>query len=105
LRIHAAEAPCGSLHDSYPESVEVEDVRLAVYASFAGTGRAPEVDRLADRFSVSRQEIEQALRTLAADRHLALGADGSILMAHPFSSVPLGFSVMGTENRSGGLPG
>jgi hypothetical protein len=77
--------------------VEDEDVRLAVFASFASTGRAPEVDRLADRFSVSRREIEGALRALADGRHLALGADGSILMAHPFSSVPLGFSVMGTE--------
>ena len=34
---------------------------------------------------------------LADARHLALGADGSIVMAHPFASVPLGFSVMGRE--------
>jgi len=28
---------------------------------------------------------------------VVLGADGRIVMAHPFSSVPLGFSVMGRE--------
>jgi hypothetical protein len=75
--------------------VEVEDVRVEVYASFARTGRAPGVDRLAARFSASTAEVEEALTALAAGRHLALGAEGSIAMAHPFSSVPLGFSVMG----------
>jgi len=70
-------------------------VRVAVYESFSLTGRAPALDRLAARFTVPEEEVEQALRTLADARHLALGADGSIVMAHPFSSVPLGFSVMG----------
>jgi hypothetical protein len=34
---------------------------------------------------------------LAAARHLALGSDGEITMAHPFTAVPLGFSVMGRD--------
>ncbi|MCB9424844.1 MAG: hypothetical protein H6527_07175 [Actinobacteria bacterium] len=37
------------------------------------------------------------LRELAAARHLVLDADGRIVMAHPFSAVPLGFSVMGSS--------
>jgi hypothetical protein len=70
---------------------------VAVYESFARTGRAPELGRLAARFAVTVGEVEEALRGLAVARHLALGADGSIVMAHPFSSVPLGFSVMGSR--------
>jgi Alkylmercury lyase len=67
--------------------VDTEDVRLAVYRSFAVAGRAPERDSL----------DEHALRELHDQRHLVLGADDEIVMAHPFSAVPLGFSVMGRE--------
>ena len=42
-------------------------------------------------------EVTAGLATLAAERHLALGADGEITMAHPFTVVPLGFSVMGRD--------
>lgn len=65
--------------------MDTEDVRLAVYRSFAETGRAPEPGAL----------DAEALRALHEQRHVVLGADGEIVMAHPFSSVPLGFSVMG----------
>ena len=67
--------------------MDTEDVRLAVYRSFAVTGRAPERGALDER----------ALRELHAQRHVVLGADDRIVMAHPFSAVPLGFSVMGRE--------
>jgi len=67
--------------------VDTEDVRLAVYRSFAVTGRAPERGAL----------DEGALRALHDQRHVVLGADEQIVMAHPFSAVPLGFSVMGRE--------
>jgi hypothetical protein len=60
-----------------------EDLRLAIYQSFATTGRAPAID---DR---------GALRRLAQQRHVVLDADGHILLAHPFSSIPMGFSVIG----------
>ena len=65
--------------------MDTEDVRLAVYRSFAVTGRAPERGSLDER----------ALRALHEQRHVVLGADEQIVMAHPFSAVPLGFSVMG----------
>ena len=64
-----------------------EDVRLAVYRSFAQTGRAPEPSTLDDG----------ALRELHDRRQLVLDHDGRIVMAHPFTAVPLGFSVMGRE--------
>ena len=60
-----------------------EDLRLAIYRSFATTGHAPVVD---DR---------DALARLAQQRHVVLDADGNIVLAHPFSSIPMGFSVMG----------
>ncbi len=67
--------------------MDTEDVRLAVYRSFAGTGRAPEPGSLDDG----------ALRELHEQRHIVLDRDGRIVMAHPFAAVPLGFSVMGRE--------
>ena len=62
-----------------------EELRLAIYQSFAATGRAPEV---ADR---------AALQRLARERHVVLDDAGEIVLAHPFSSRPMGFSVMGTR--------
>jgi hypothetical protein len=41
--------------------------------------------------------VRAGLADLAAQRHLALGTDGEITMAHPFTAVPLGFSVMGAD--------
>ena len=39
--------------------------------------------------------VAAGLEELDRARHLALGGGGEIVMAHPFSAVPLGFSVMG----------
>jgi hypothetical protein len=77
-----------------------EEVRLAVYQAFAGEGRAPDLAEFADGRAFAREEVVAALRQLAGERHLVLGEDdGSgypeILMAHPFSAIPLGFVVMG----------
>jgi len=74
-----------------------EDLRLAVYRAFAATGRAPGHGELAAQLGASVQEVAAGLGELARGRHLALGAQGQILMAHPFSAVPLGFSVMGAR--------
>ncbi|MDI2127907.1 organomercurial lyase [Yinghuangia seranimata] len=75
----------------------LEDLRLAVYRGFASTGRAPGAAELAAGLGLSDDDVRGGLRALSARRHLALGADGSVVMAHPFSSVPLGFSVMGPD--------
>lgn len=72
-----------------------EDVRVAVYRSFATVGRAPATCELADHFSVPASDINGALSRLQSQRHLVLDQTGAVAMAHPFSSVPLGFSVMG----------
>ena len=76
--------------------MNVEDLRLAVYRTFAGTGRAPDTGQLAGQLQASLPEVTWGLKELASARHLVLGDQGQIGMAHPFSPVPLGFSVMGT---------
>jgi hypothetical protein len=75
--------------------MDLEDLRLVVYESFVSTGRAPTTVAIADALGWADDEIAAGLRALAETRHLALAADGSIAMAHPFSAVPLGFSAMG----------
>ncbi|MGH3384397.1 MAG: organomercurial lyase [Nocardioidaceae bacterium] len=75
--------------------MDLEDLRLAVYRTFAATGRAPTNGELAATTGTDDDQVRAGLRALAAARHLALDADDRILMAHPFASVPLGFSVMG----------
>jgi hypothetical protein len=82
--------------------VDLEDLRLAVYRSFAETGTVPGIEGLADLIDAKDDEVETGLRQLARDRHVALAenddassAGPRVAMAHPFSAVPLGFSVMG----------
>ena len=71
--------------------MDAEDLRLAVYRAFAETGRAPEPDELAAKLGTEAREVAAGLAELARGRHLALGDQGQIVMAHPFSAVPLGF--------------
>ena len=77
--------------------MDSEDLRLAVYRSFAETGRAPGADELGRQFGVGAAVVAEGLDELARARHLVLGDHGQIAMAHPFSAVPLGFSVMGAR--------
>ena len=74
--------------------MDLEALRLMIYRVFATTGYAPTFAQLQEQFMDS-DEIRTGLRELAQRKLLVLGAEDQILMAHPFSSVPLGFSVMG----------
>lgn len=76
--------------------VDPEDLRIAVYDRFRA-GRIPTVAVLADDLAVTPAEVGAGLRRLAEQRHLAIGPDGEVTMAHPFTAVPLGFSVMGQD--------
>lgn len=76
-------------------TLDVEALRLAIYASLAATGRAPDHAALAAELGARAEEIATGLRELAAARHLALDADGRVVLAHPFATVDLGFSVKG----------
>ena len=77
--------------------METEDLRLTIYGTFATTGRPPNLAHLAVKFVADPEELRKRLDELAAARHVVLDADGEIVMAHPFSAVPLGFSVMGRQ--------
>jgi hypothetical protein len=77
--------------------MDKEDLRLAVYRAFAETGRAPQPGELAEQFGADLSAVTGGLAELARARHLVLDEAGEIVMAHPFSAVPLGFSVMGVR--------
>jgi hypothetical protein len=53
------------------------------------------VDDLAERLALDVATVRAGLAELAGARHLILDQAGQIVMAHPFSAVPLGFAVMG----------
>jgi len=72
-----------------------EDLRLAVYRALASTGGVPRVADLAAAVGSSDEEVRRGLHRLADARHLVLGADDEIVLAHPFATVSFGFSVMG----------
>lgn len=77
--------------------MDIEDLRLTVYRAFAETGQAPGADELAGELGTEVPVVAEGLAELARARHLVLGNQGQIVMAHPFSAVPLGFSVAGTR--------
>ena len=72
-------------------------VRLAVYRGYVEDGRPPDVETMAVELALSTDAVHESLQQLHESRHIVL-RDGEIVMAHPFASVPLGFSVMGTRH-------
>jgi len=80
--------------DAIMTGMDLELLRVQVYRTFAGTGRAPTVADLAESVQGSPAEVQEGLQQLARNRHVVLDAAGAIVMAHPFSAVPLGFSAM-----------
>ncbi len=76
---------------------DTERVRVLIYRGLADSGRAPGPADLAAELGVGTTGIRRAIRSLAEQRHLVLDPDDHILMAHPFATVPLGFSVMGAH--------
>ena len=78
-------------------TLDPEDLRLTIYGDLARTGQAPTRTGLAARLDLTHAEAHDGLRALAAARHVVLGADDRVLMAHPFATIPLGFSVMGRQ--------
>jgi hypothetical protein len=75
--------------------VDRESLRLAVYEHFAGTGAAPSTESLAQTLGARPEAVRAGLAELHESRDLVLDEHGAIAMAHPFSAIPQGFSVMG----------
>ncbi len=76
------------------EADRLETLRLAVYEGLRRTGRAPTHAELALAAGIEPGHLPAALAALHRSRDLVL-RDGAIAIAHPFATVPLGFSVMG----------
>jgi hypothetical protein len=76
----------------------VERVRRAIYDTFASQGNAPSRQLIQDLAMVDDAQAGEAIAELAAQRHVALDQSGNIVMAHPFTTANLGFSVMGERN-------
>ena len=72
-----------------------EAVRVALYRGLAATGRGPSDVELRQASGVD--DSAGALARLADARHVVLDADGAVVMAHPFTTRNLGFSVMGRD--------
>lgn len=77
--------------------MDLEALRLAIYRGFANTGRPPEVNDLAEQLALDAATVRTGLIELARARHLVLDEADQVVMAHPFSAVPLGFAVMGSR--------
>lgn len=73
----------------------VERVRRAIYDTFAGQGHPPSRQLIQEIADVDEAQADEAITELAAQRHLALDQSGDVVMAHPFTTLNLGFSVMG----------
>lgn len=73
----------------------VERVRRAIYDTFAAAGSAPGLQQIQELAAADEAQVKSAMAELAAGRQLALDQAGNVVMAHPFTTVNLGFSVMG----------
>ena len=73
-----------------------EAVRLAVYRGYVNDGRPLSIEQMAVELALSADAVRDTLHELHLARHVVL-RDDEIVMAHPFASIPLGFSVMGTD--------
>jgi hypothetical protein len=77
--------------------VDLEALRLDIYRTFAETGHPPDITGLADRLKLESKSVTRGLRQLAHARHIVLDEADRILMAHPFSALPMGFAIMGAR--------
>lgn len=69
-------------------------VRTTIYQTFAETGAAPAIGRLAADAGVTEHRIDEALRRLFDAHEIApLPGGGGVWMANPFSAVPTAYPV------------
>jgi hypothetical protein len=77
--------------------MDLEDLRVAVYRSLATTGLSPALADLTRDLDATSEEVTSGMRDLARARHVVLDSRERLVMAHPFATIPLGFSVMGEQ--------
>jgi hypothetical protein len=74
----------------------VEDVRLCIYRALAATGVLPPAQHLVD-LAGNATRLAHCIEVLRDRRHVALDADGHIVLAHPFATRSFGYSVMSED--------
>lgn len=73
-----------------------QDLRHAIFSTFAETGRAPSRATL-ENWIGSADATDAALKRLHDAHAIVLDPDGSILMALPFSAVPTEHRVVSSD--------
>lgn len=68
-------------------------LRNTTYRLFAGLGRAPTADEVAQAEDLTAERVRAAWRRLHDDHALVLHAGDEIRMANPFSAVPTAYRV------------
>ncbi|KAI1729515.1 alkylmercury lyase domain-containing protein [Ditylenchus destructor] len=76
-----------------PIGVIAERVRIEIYHEFAKSGVEISRCELAAKTNLQLNLIDRAYKHLAIERHIVLDENGKVIMAHPFATVNLGFSV------------
>jgi hypothetical protein len=71
-------------------------MRVEIYRWFTDHGSAPDPTQLVEILDSDLSSVREGLSELAQARQIVLGENFQIVMAHPFSAIPLGFSVMGS---------
>ncbi|MGI9667286.1 MAG: organomercurial lyase [Acidimicrobiia bacterium] len=79
------------------QTTQEEHTRVAIFRMLATTWAAPTEAEVAVASGTDINDVRAAFDALAADRHIVLAEDRTIVMAHPFSTINLGFSVMGHD--------
>ena len=75
----------------------IEQVRRAIYDILAGQGRAPTRQQIQDLTAVDSAQVNEVIAELAMRRHVVLDHYDNVVMAHPFATMDLGLSVMGSR--------
>ncbi len=77
------------------DAENVERVRREIYRRFADDGVATTRSQVASELALDVDDVDAAFSALGEQRHIVLGPAGEIVMAHPFTSIDLHFSVKG----------
>src|SRR4051812_2601210 len=76
------------------------EVRIYIFSQASETGNVPQAEQIARELGHSREQIDPALKHLAASKVLILAPNnGHIWAANPFCAVPSGFRVTTGSGR------
>src|SRR5689334_11375654 len=81
-----------------------KDVRIYIFRQAVETAVVPQPEQIAQEFGLSREQIDEVLKYLAASKVLILAPQsGRIWAANPFSAVPSCFRVTSDGEKYWGI--